>query len=233
MGMSLAKKSLRSGISSILHAACGFENEFAKPLRRAASRERFAGLDPYLACVRCANVRRDLAVFHDMENERMNQSSFDPKNHRWREVTVPDDQSSFKVRHDYTILGHDAASGTLDMVVRWVGDDGHCPIHRHVATTTVLVLEGEQHLWDVRPDGSRGAEKVRKAGDYHLSTGDKLPHLERGGSAGGLVFFGCHTKDGILYEILDENQKVVDETTIKSLVSDWQANATDPAWAQD
>lgn len=155
----------------------------------------------------------------------MSRSPFDPGKHRWREVTVPADQSSFKIRHDYTILGHDVPSGTLDMVVRWRGDGGHCPLHRHVAMTTVLVLEGEQHLWDVHPDGTRGAEKVRRAGDYHLSTGDKHPHLERGGSEGGLVFFGCHTKNGLLYEILDEDLKVVAETTIENLVADFQANA--------
>ena len=75
------------------------------------------------------------------------------------------------------------------------------------------------------PDGTRGAEKVRKAGDYHLSTGDNYPHLERGGSEGGLVFFGCHTKTGLLYEILDEDLKIVAETTIENLVADFQANA--------
>jgi hypothetical protein len=140
-------------------------------------------------------------------------------------VTVPDGLSSFKIRHEYTILGYDVAGGTLDMVVRWAGDGGHCPIHRHVATTTVLVFEGEQHLRDVHPDGTRGAEKVRRAGDYHLSTGDALPHLECGGPDGALVFFGCHARDGVLYEILDERGNVVDVTTVESLVADWQANA--------
>jgi hypothetical protein len=156
----------------------------------------------------------------------MRQSTFDPDKHRWREVTVPEGASSFKIHHDYTILGHDIDGGTLDMVVRWYADGGHCPLHRHVGTTTVLVLEGEQHLRDALPDGGRGPEKVRKAGDYHLSTGDPLPHLECGGPEGGLVFFGCHAKDdGVLYEIYDEEGRVVDKTTVASLVADWQASA--------
>lgn len=156
----------------------------------------------------------------------MNRSTFDPARHRWRVVTVPDGFSSFKIHHEYTILGYDLEGGTLDMVVRWYGDGGHCPLHRHVGTTTVLVLEGEQHLYDVRPDGTRGLEKIRRAGDYHLSTGDALPHLECGGSEGGLVFFGCHAKgDGRLYEIYDEQGNVVNVTTVKSLVEDWQATS--------
>ena len=112
-----------------------------------------------------------------------------------------------KVETEPKILGWDAAGGTLDMVVRWYGDGGHCPLHRHLATTTVLVLEGEQHLWDLRPDGTRGPERVRRAGDYALSTGDALPHFERGGPQGGLVFFG---EDGGAYTAVDaESGKIL------------------------
>ena len=78
----------------------------------------------------------------------MSQAFFQPGQHRWREV-LGGPELSYKVRHDYTILGHDLEAGTLDMAVRWEGDGGHCPIHRHVSTTTVLVLAGEQHLWDL------------------------------------------------------------------------------------
>ena len=147
----------------------------------------------------------------------------DPERYKWREVTGGP-ELSYKVRHDFTILGSDVAAGTLDMLVRWHGDGGHCPVHRHASTTTVLVLAGEQHLWDMHPDGSRGDYKVRHAGDYALTVGDALPHLERGGDEGGLVFFGNHASDGLLYEILDEDMKVVADVTIESLLADWQAN---------
>ena len=68
----------------------------------------------------------------------MGRGHFDVGRYKWREVTG-EPGLSYKVRHDYTILGYDLAAGTLDMVVRWAGDGGHCPIHRHLATTTVLV----------------------------------------------------------------------------------------------
>jgi len=153
----------------------------------------------------------------------MAQSFFDPSRHKWRKVTG-DPDLSYKVHHDYTILGHDLAAGTLDMLVRWEGDGGHCPIHRHTATTTVLVLEGEQHLWDLHPDGSRGDPKVRKAGDYALTVGDALPHLECGGPTGGIAFFGSHSNDGLLYEILDEDLKLVIDVTMEGLVADFEEN---------
>ena len=154
----------------------------------------------------------------------MTRSGFDPTRHKWREVTG-EPGLSYKVRHDYTILGYDLATGTLDMVVRWAGDGGHCPIHRHSATTTILVLEGEQHLWDLHPDGTRGEHRVRRAGDYALTVGDALPHLERGGAEGGIVFFGNHTRDGILYEILDEDLKPVANVTLETLIAVWKANS--------
>jgi hypothetical protein len=148
---------------------------------------------------------------------------FDQSRHKWREVTG-EPGLSYKVRHDYTILGYDLAAGTLDMVVRWAGDGGHCPIHRHTATTTVLVLEGEQHLIDIAADGSHGEHKVRNAGDYALTVGDALPHLESGGAEGGLAFFGNHSNDGQLYEILDEDMNLIVNVTMESLIEDWKTN---------
>ncbi len=154
----------------------------------------------------------------------MIQTFFDPNRYKWREVTGGP-ELSYKVRHDYTILGCDVAAGTLDMVVRWQGDGGHCPIHRHSSITTVLVIAGEQHLWDLHPDGTRGEHKVRRAGDYALTVGDGLPHLERGGAEGGIVFFGNHCTNGLLYELFNKDMKVAAEVTIEGLMADWQENA--------
>jgi len=154
----------------------------------------------------------------------MSHSSFDPSRYRWREVTGEPGQS-YLVHHDYTILGHDLAAGTLDMVVRWGADGGHCPIHRHTATTTILVLEGEQHLWDLNPGGARGEHRVRRAGDYALTVGETLPHLECGGPGGGMAFFGNHSTDGLLYQVFDEDLNLIVDVTMELLIADWNENA--------
>jgi hypothetical protein len=153
----------------------------------------------------------------------MTKSPFDPSRYKWREVTG-EPGLSYLVHHEYTILGHDLDAGTLDMVVRWGSDGGHCPIHRHTATTTVLVLEGEQHLWDLHPDGTQGEHRIRRAGDYALSVGDEHPHLERGGDAGGLAFFGNHSSNGRLYEVMDEDLKLVFDVTMEVLLEDFKTN---------
>ena len=143
--------------------------------------------------------------------------------YKWREVTG-EPGSAVLIRHDYTILGYDFAAGTLDMLVRWRGDGGHCPIHRHTSTTTILVLEGEQHLWDLGPGGARLGHRVRRAGDYALTVGEAMPHLESGGPTGGVVFFGNHSRDGRLYETFDQDMNLVVDVTMELLVADWQAN---------
>lgn len=155
----------------------------------------------------------------------MLKGTFDPSRYRWKEVTGRPG-STFKIHHDYTILGYDRDGATLDMIVRWQGDGGHCPIHRHAANTSVIVLEGEQHLWDVEPDGSIGNHRFRRAGDYALTGNDQKPHLERGGDNGGLVYFGARpeSSDGVLYEIYDAQMNIVAHITIDSLVADFTAS---------
>jgi hypothetical protein len=138
----------------------------------------------------------------------------------WREITGNPD-SPYPIHHDLCILGYDRDKGTIDLMIRFDANGGHCQAHRHVTTTSVLVLEGEQHLDELRPDGTR-VHKVRKAGDHHLTTGDPYPHLERGGPEGGVLFFSHHTDDGRLYEIVDLDGNVVATVTIDSLVASWE-----------
>lgn len=155
----------------------------------------------------------------------MNMSLFDASQHRWREVTDPE-ETSYLVHHDYTVLGYDIDAGVFDMIVRWHGDGGHCHRHRHIATTSILVLDGEQHLRDLHADGSKGDVRIRRKGDYGLSVGIETPHMECGGENGGVAFFGSHAgSDGVLYELLDADLNLIAPITIEMLVEDWEQHA--------
>ena len=146
---------------------------------------------------------------------------FDTAKLRWM-VSDGDGSTSYRIHQETSILGYDRDAGTLDMLVRFDNCGGHCPAHRHVTTTTVIVLEGEQHLDDMVPGA---VHKVRKAGEYHFTTGDAHPHMERGGPDGALIFYSHHTTDGRLYEIVDEKGAVMYEVTLDDLASNWEKHA--------
>jgi hypothetical protein len=147
-------------------------------------------------------------------------NAFDLDKYKWREVTPSGE--SYLVHHWYTLLGYNVAAGTLDMLVRWGNDGGHCNLHRHMATTTVFVIEGEQHLYDYDGNGKIAEQpRIRRRGDYGLSVGAERPHLERGGPDGGLALFSTHSANGLLYEILDDDLKLILPVTIESLIADF------------
>ncbi len=39
-----------------------------------------------------------------------------------------------------------------------------------------------------------------------------------------MVFFGNHSSSGLLYEILDEDLKLVADVTMEVLIADWKEN---------
>ena len=149
---------------------------------------------------------------------------FDVSQYRWEKIEGGP-ELSYPMHYEYTVLGYDREAGTLDMLLRFDREGGHCARHRHVTTTTVLVLEGEQHLDDLLPNGER-KHKVRKAGGYHLTTGDVLPHMERGGDEGALVFYSHHSPDGRMYEILGDDLEVLHVVTLDEMISNWESGAS-------
>ena len=94
--------------------------------------------------------------------------SFDPQSVEWRRISDPR-EPDFKIDFEYSLLGYDLPSGRLDMLLRFEGNGGHCRRHRHIASTVTLILEGEQHVTETRPDGTTETV-IRKKGDYALAS---------------------------------------------------------------
>ncbi len=154
----------------------------------------------------------------------MTQYRFDTDPSDWQEIRE-DPALSYKLRYDFKLLGWDLEKGSVDFVLRFAGDGGHCQRHRHLADTTIMVLEGEQNLYDLHPDGTI-THRVRQAGEYARSSGpEELPHMERGGAEGALIFYGCQTSDGRLFEFLDDDLKVIAEVTLKDLIEGLWSNS--------
>lgn len=145
---------------------------------------------------------------------------FDPETVEWHHIKEPAESESYQVNYEYSILAYDTDAGRLDMMMRFKPGSGYCERHNHVASTSTLILKGEQHLREIQPDGSE-KDIVRKAGDYALAGNDALPHLECGGPDGCILILSLHAPDGVLFGVYDEGFNRVAESTIEQFVQRW------------
>ena len=147
---------------------------------------------------------------------------FDSVPTAWQEI-VGDRDLNYLLHYDFQCLAWDRNAHTIDFVLRFRSDGGHCPRHRHLAATTVIVIEGEQHLDEIHPDGTT-THKCRIAGEYHRSDGaDDNPHMESGGPDGAVVFYSCYAPDGRLFELIDDDMTVTTVITIDDMIGSWEA----------
>jgi len=145
--------------------------------------------------------------------------SFDPQAVEWRRVTDPS-ETTFLIDFEYSLLGYDAVSGRLDMLLRFSDNSGHCRRHRHIAATATLVLEGEQHVSETLPTRSVNTF-IRKKDDYALADPDAAAHMERGGPNGGTILLSMSAPDGRFFEYFDEDMKSIGILTIEDYVAAW------------
>ncbi|MBJ20663.1 MAG: hypothetical protein GY910_27395 [bacterium] len=139
--------------------------------------------------------------------------NFDSEHIDWTHIQDP--EAWYPCDYKMAILHADPELGRLDLIVKWP-PNSYCHFHRHVADTTVLVLEGEQHLTDILPDGSEGPKKVRTAGTYASSPPGNA-HMEHGGPEGATVFFALHAADGKLFEMLDKDMNILATSTVEEM----------------
>lgn len=146
---------------------------------------------------------------------------YQPDQVDWHHIKGGSDFIEYKLDYQYSVLGYDLASGRLDMLMRFKGNGGHCERHRHTASTTTLILEGEQHLQQAQADGSFKTI-TRKAGAYALAGADAHPHMERGGDQGCTLLLSLHAPDKILFEVMDANFNKLADVSIEDFVERWQ-----------
>ena len=140
---------------------------------------------------------------------------FDGDKIDWQAIDDP--TQDYPCKYEMAILGSDAETGRLDLIVRWP-PNSYCHFHRHVADTAIMVLEGEQHVVEVHDDGSHGEHKVRPAGTYVMSPGGEA-HMEYGGPEGATVFFSLYAGQGPCFETLDKDMNVLEASTVAEMAA--------------
>ena len=113
----------------------------------------------------------------------------------------------------FAMLDVDAPSKLVDFILKFPPNQ-QIFLHRHLALTNTLVVQGEHRLYE--PDGS--VKEVRPVGSYTSSPpGD--PHREGAGDEGGVVFYSVRGKDGVLFEVLDDDLNVIGTLSLDDFVN--------------
>lgn len=118
----------------------------------------------------------------------------------------------------YKLLNVDLEAGQADMIVKF-DPNCQCMYHRHTATVTTLVLEGEHHVYDVTDAGR--VLKVKPAGSYAVGGEGEL-HIEGAGDETLILFFSMRTKGDVIYELLNDDLTLAKSITVADFHRDWR-----------
>jgi len=131
---------------------------------------------------------------------------FDDRNVQWEAL------GDFK-HFVFSVLDVDPAKRIVDFVVKFDANE-RIFLHRHKAHTNTLVIQGEHRFYE--PDGR--LKEVRKVGTYTSSPPGE-PHSEGGGSEGCIVFYSIRPESDAIFEVLDDNLKIVGTLDLPDFVS--------------
>ncbi|NQV22417.1 MAG: regulator [Rhodospirillales bacterium] len=117
----------------------------------------------------------------------------------------------------YKLLNVDVAGRHADMLVKF---DANCDClyHRHAATTTTLVLQGELRVREQTENGE--VIKLKPAGSYSIG-GEGEVHIEGSGDETAIIFFSMHSDTDVIYELLNDDLTLRKAITVADFHRDW------------
>ena len=135
--------------------------------------------------------------------------AFDDRNIRW--YTLGDFEHFV-----FAMLDVDVSQKIVDFILKFPPNQ-QIFLHRHLALTNTLVVQGEHRMYE--PNGA--LKEVRPVGSY-TSTPPGEPHREGAGDEGRVVFYSVRGKDGILFEVLDDDLNVVGTLSMEDFIGAWE-----------
>ena len=132
--------------------------------------------------------------------------AFDDRNIRWYKLG---DFENFV----FAMFNVDVPGKIVDFILKFPANK-QIFLHRHLALTNTLVVRGEHRLYE--PNGA--LKEVRPVGSYTSSPPGE-PHREGAGDDGGNVFYSVRGKDGVLFEVLDDELNVTGTLTMDDFVN--------------
>ncbi len=141
-------------------------------------------------------------------------STFDTEGLDWMHLTGTP-RFDYPIEYWVAMLHVDEAAERIDFISRWA-PNAYCHTHRHLGATTILVLEGEHHV--VEKEELETVHKTRIPGFCTTNPGGDL-HMEYGGDEGSLVYFSCQAVDGDVFDVVDDEGRVLRTATVEDFTS--------------
>lgn len=97
--------------------------------------------------------------------------------------------------------------------------NSQCMYHRHAATTTTMVLQGELRVREQSDNGE--VINVKAAGSYSIG-GEGEVHIEGSGEETAIIYFSMRTQGDIIYELLNPDLTLRKSITVTDFDRDWR-----------
>lgn len=94
--------------------------------------------------------------------------------------------------------------------------EAHCHFHRHLGPTSSLIVAGELHVHE--SEEFLELHKVRKTGHATSNDGGDV-HREHAGPEGAIAYYDMKAVDGLLFEILANDGRVINSVRFEDFVS--------------
>lgn len=104
----------------------------------------------------------------------------------------------------YHVLQVDEQLRSVDVLFKFAANK-KIPLHRHMATYSTLVLQGELRIYRANGD----LKEIRPTGSYVSKAAGGEPHTEGGGDIDVVVYFSNRDVKDLVYETLDDKLNVV------------------------
>jgi quercetin dioxygenase-like cupin family protein len=137
--------------------------------------------------------------------------NFDDRNIQWNKLG---DFEHFV----YCILDIDEANKIVDVLFKFAANQ-QIILHRHKAHNNTFVIQGEHRLYEANGE----LKEIRPVGRYTVSPASDDPHREGGGDQDAVVFFSIRGSEGMFYEVLDDNLKLIATLGMQDFIGLFQA----------
>lgn len=144
--------------------------------------------------------------------------TFDDRNVRWFELG--------ELKHFVVAMCDvDVEKKLVDFLLKFDANE-QIILHRHLALTNTLVVQGEHRLYE--PDGR--LKEVRPVGSY-TSSPPGTPHREGGGDEPCVVFYSIRGDQDAMFELLNDDMSVAAILGVRDFLAAWEEQKKAPVKA--